>query len=200
MVEVRFHSLGGQGAVTLINMLAQAGDLVGHRVQAFPFFGAERRGAPVRAYVRMDDKEIYLRSEISRPDYLVIMSPSLIEAGLPEGTKEDTVVLVNMTEQDGKEHLSDLPFEVNVVDATSIAIELGMEVEGMPVVNIVFLGAVSYLTELVSLEAVTDVIRESVPPRRLDSSMEAARRGFTSVVKIKEVKAKSEKSKKSAAS
>jgi Pyruvate/2-oxoacid:ferredoxin oxidoreductase gamma subunit len=68
------------------------------------------------------------------------------------------------------------------------------------VVNIVFLGAVSYLTELVSLEAVTDVIRESVPPRRLDSSMEAARRGFTSVVKIKEVKAKSEKSKKSAAS
>jgi 2-oxoacid:acceptor oxidoreductase gamma subunit (pyruvate/2-ketoisovalerate family) len=200
MVEVRFHSLGGQGAVTLINMLAQAGDLVGHRVQAFPFFGAERRGAPVRAYVRMDDKEIYLRSEISRPDYLVIMSPSLIEAGLQEGTKEDTVVLVNMTEQEGKEHLSDLPFEVNVVDATSIAIELGMEVEGMPVVNIVFLGAVSYLTELVSLEAVTDVIRESVPPRRLDSSMEAARRGFTSVVKIKEVKAKSEKSKKSAAS
>lgn len=200
MVEVRFHSLGGQGAVTLINMLAQAGDLVGHRVQAFPFFGAERRGAPVRAYVRMDDKEIYLRSEISRPDYLVIMSPSLIEAGLQEGTKEDTVVLVNMTEQEGKEHLSDLPFEVNVVDATSIAIELGMEVEGMPVVNIVFLGAVSYLTELVSLEAVTDVIRESVPPRRLESSMEAARRGFTSVVKIKEVKAKSEKSKKSAAS
>jgi 2-oxoacid:acceptor oxidoreductase gamma subunit (pyruvate/2-ketoisovalerate family) len=200
MVEVRFHSLGGQGAVTLINMLAQAGDLVGHRVQAFPFFGAERRGAPVRAYVRMDDKEIYLRSEISRPDYLVIMSPSLIEAGLQEGTKEDTVVLVNMTEQEGKEHLSDLPFEVNVVDATSIAIELGMEVEGMPVVNIVFLGAVSYLTELVSLEAVTDVIRESVPPRRLESSMEAARRGFTSVVKIKEVKAKSEKNKKSAAS
>jgi len=200
MVEVRFHSLGGQGAVTLINMLAQAGDLVGHRVQAFPFFGAERRGAPVRAYVRMDEKEIYLRSEISRPDYLVIMSPSLIEAGLKEGTKEDTVVLVNMTEQEGKEHLSDLPFEVNVVDATSVAIELGMEVEGMPVVNIVFLGAVSYLTELVSLEAVTEVIRESVPPRRVEASMEAARRGFTSVVKIKEVKAKSPKSKRSAAS
>jgi Pyruvate/2-oxoacid:ferredoxin oxidoreductase gamma subunit len=105
-----------------------------------------------------------------------------------------------MTEQEGKEHLSDLPFEVNVVDATSVAIELGMEVEGMPVVNIVFLGAVSYLTELVSLEAVTEVIRESVPPRRVEASMEAARRGFTSVVKIKEAGAKSQKSKRSAAS
>jgi 2-oxoacid:acceptor oxidoreductase gamma subunit (pyruvate/2-ketoisovalerate family) len=200
MVEIRLHSLGGQGAVTLINMLAQAGDLVGHRIQAFPFFGAERRGAPVRSYVRMDDKEIYLRSEISRPDFLVIMSPSLIEAGLAEGTKEDTVLLVNMTEQEGRDHLSDLPYEVNIIDATPIAIELGMEVEGMPVVNIVFLGAVSYMTEVVSLEAVTDVIRDNVPSRRVESSMEAARRGFTSVVKIKEAKAKPQKSRKDAAS
>ena len=200
MVEIRFHSLGGQGAVTLINMLAQAGDLVGHRVQSFPFFGAERRGAPVRSYVRMDDKEIYLRSEISRPDFLVIMSPSLIEAGLAEGTKDDTVILANMTEEEGKERLGDLPFEVNIVDATPIAIDLGMEVEGMPVVNIVFLGAVSYITELVSLEAVTEVIRENVPSRRVESSMEAARRGFTSVVKIKDAKAKHDRSKRSAAS
>ncbi len=74
MVEVRFHSLGGQGAVTLINMLAQAGDLVGRNVQAFPFFGAERRGAPVMCFLRMDDKPIDLRSQIYRPDFLVVMS------------------------------------------------------------------------------------------------------------------------------
>jgi len=200
MVEIRFHSLGGQGAVTLINMLAQAGDRMGRRVQAFPFFGAERRGAPVRAYVRMDDKDIHLRSEIPRPDYLVIMSPSVIEAGLKEGTKEDTVILVNMTEEEGRELLSHLPYEVNVVNATSIAIEMGMEVEGMPVVNIVFLGAVSYVTELVSLESVTEVIRENIPPRRVEASIEAARRGFTSVVKIKEAGVKSRGGKRTAAS
>src|SRR4030042_1821627 len=96
MVEIRFHRLGGQGAVTLINMLAQAGDLVGRKVQAFPFFGAERRGAPVMCFLRMDDKEIALRSQIYKPDFLVIMSPSLIDAAIEEGTKEGTTVLINM--------------------------------------------------------------------------------------------------------
>jgi len=193
MVEVRFHSLGGQGAVTLINMLAQAGDLVGRHVQAFPFFGAERRGAPVMCFLRMDDKSIDLRSQIYRPDFLVIMSPSQVDAGIAEGTKDSTVLLVNMKEEEAKGRLANLPFTAYAVDGTSIAMELGMEVEGMPVVNIAFLGAVSFVTELVPLEAVTDVLRENVPPARLEASMEAARRGFTSVVEIKKTPAKREK-------
>lgn len=193
MVEVRFHSLGGQGAVTLINMMAQAGDLVGRHVQAFPFFGAERRGAPVMCFLRMDEKAIDLRSQIYRPDFLVIMSPSQVEAAIDEGTKESTVLLVNMKEEGARSSLAHLPFDIYAVDGTSIAIELGMEVEGMPVVNIAFLGAVSFVTELVPLEAITDVIRENVPSARLEASMEAARRGFTSVVKIKNAPARREK-------
>lgn len=189
MVEVRFHSLGGQGAVTLINMLAQAGDLVGRHVQAFPFFGAERRGAPVMCFLRMDDKPIDLRSQIYRPDFLVVMSPSVLDAAIAEGSKENTVLLVNMKEEEASERLASLPFRSYAVDGTSIAIELGMEVEGLPVTNIAFLGAVSYLTELVTLEAASDVIRESVPASRLEASMEAARRGFTSVVEITGAKA-----------
>jgi 2-oxoisovalerate/pyruvate ferredoxin oxidoreductase gamma subunit len=198
MVEVRFHSLGGQGAVTLINMMAHAGDLVGKHVQAFPFFGAERRGAPVMCFLRMDSKPIDLRSQIYRPDFLVVMSNSVLQPAIEEGTKESTVLLVNMKEDEAKSHLSDLPFTSYAVDGTSIAIDLGMEVEGMPVTNIAFLGAVSFITELVPLEAVTEVIRENTPPSRLEASMEAARRGFTSVVEIKKAKAKREK--KSAAS
>jgi len=189
MVEVRFHSLGGQGAVTLINMLAQAGDLVGRHVQAFPFFGAERRGAPVMCFLRMDDKPIDLRSQIYRPDFLVVMSPSVLDAAITEGTKEKTVLLVNMKEEEARDRLEQLPFESFSVDGTSIAIELGMEVEGLPVTNIAFLGAVSFVTELVPLEAVTEVIRENTPASRLDASMEAARRGFTSVVEIRKAKA-----------
>ena len=200
MVEIRFHSLGGQGAVTLINMLAQAGDLIGRHVQAFPFFGAERRGAPVKSYVRMDDKSIDLRSQIYRPDYLVVMSPSLVDAAMAEGTKESTVILVNMKEEAAKSRLTRLPFAVYVVDATSIALDLGMEVEGMPVVNIAFLGAVSFVTELVPMEAVTEVIREHTPPKRVEASMEAARRGFTSVVAVNKAKTPSRREKKSAAS
>lgn len=171
--------------MTLINMLARAGDMVGKHVQAFPFFGAERRGAPVKCFLRMDDKPIDLRSQIYRPDFLVVMSPAVLEAAMEDGTKESTVILVNMKEEEAAKKLSGLPFAVYAVDGTSIAIDLGMEVEGMPVTNIAFLGAVSYVTELVPLEAVTEVIKESTPPSRLEASMEAARRGFTSVVEIK---------------
>lgn len=195
MVEVRFHSLGGQGAVTLINMLAQAGDLVGRHVQAFPFFGAERRGAPVMCFLRMDDKPIDLRSQIYQPDFLVVMSPIVLDAAIAEGTKEGTVILVNMKEEEAKRSLDGLPFAAFAVDGTSIAIELGMEVEGLPVVNIAFLGAVSNVTELVPLEAITDVLREHVPAPRLEASMEAARLGFTSVVEIKKAKAPARKRK-----
>jgi len=194
MVEIRFHSLGGQGAVTLINLLAQAGDLAGWQVQAFPFFGAERRGAPVKAFVRMDDKPIALRSQIYRPNYLVILSTSLIEAAIAEGTREDTVLLVNMREDDA-DLVKDLPYEVYAVDATSIALDLDMVVEGMPVLNIVFLGAVSNVTELVSLETVTEVIKRNVPPSRLEASLQAARLGFTSVNLVREARSRAGKGK-----
>jgi pyruvate ferredoxin oxidoreductase gamma subunit/2-oxoisovalerate ferredoxin oxidoreductase gamma subunit len=193
MVEIRFHSLGGQGAVTLINFLAQAGDLVGKYIQAFPFFGAERRGAPVKSYLRMDDKPIFLRSQIYKPHYLVLFSPALLESALREGTREDTVLLVNTAEEGD---LPDLPFEVHVVDATTIALDLGMEVEGMPVVNIAMLGAVAFVTELVTLDAVNEVLRHNVPRARLEASLEAARRGFTSTRKMEKAAGR----KKSAAS
>jgi 2-oxoacid:acceptor oxidoreductase gamma subunit (pyruvate/2-ketoisovalerate family) len=181
-------------------MLAQAGDLVGRKVQAFPFFGAERRGAPVMCFLRMDDKTIDLRSQIYRPDFLVVMSTSVLDAALAEGTKESTVLLVNMKEEEAKNRLAHLPFTSYAIDGTSIAIELGMEVEGMPVTNIAFLGAVSFVTELVPLEAVSDIIRENTPASRLEASMEAARRGFTSVVEIKKAKPVARRVRKSAAS
>lgn len=199
MVEIRFHSLGGQGAVTLINMLAQAGDLVGRYVQAFPFFGAERRGAPVKCFLRMDERPIDLRSQIYRPDFLVVMSPAVLEAALEEGTKESTILLVNMREDEARKKLAGLPYAAFAVDGTTIAIDLGMEVEGMPVTNIAFLGAVSYVTELVPLEVVTEVIKESGPPARVEANMEAARRGFTSVVEIKRADAAGRKAAREAA-
>jgi len=125
MVEIRFHSLGGQGAVTLINLLAKAGDAVGKHVQAFPFFGAERRGAPVRTYLRVDDEPIALRSQIYAPDFLVVMESSLLEAALAEGTKEETVILLNAGKEEAERKTRNLPYTVYCVDATSISVEVG---------------------------------------------------------------------------
>ncbi len=193
MVEIRFHSLGGQGAVTLIHLLAMAGDRMGRFVQAFPFFGAERRGAPVKSYLRVDERPIYLRSQIYRPDYVVVMNLGQTEMALSEGTKENTIFIFNATEEEAS-RLNHIPFEAYRVDATSIALDLGMEVEGMPLVNIPFLGAVARVTGLVNMEAIAEVLRESYPPDRAEASLEAARRGFVSVVKFKEAQEETEDS------
>ncbi len=184
-MEIRFHGLGGQGAVTLIRLLALAGDKAGWYVQAAPFFGAERRGAPVKAYIRFDDQPIYKVSYIYEPDMLVVMSGTLVDLAIEEGVKDNTVMLINDSPEKARKAYSHLSHEVHVVDATSIALDLDLEVEGMPAVNIPIYGAISYVSNLVSLEIITEVIRETIPGARQEKSMEAARRGFTSVKQIK---------------
>ena len=73
MIEIRFHGRGGQGSVTAAEILAKAAFKDGKYVQAFPFFGVERRGAPVMAFTRIDDKPIDIRYQIYTPDYVLVL-------------------------------------------------------------------------------------------------------------------------------
>ncbi len=79
MIEVRFHGRGGQGAVTSAEMLALAAIEEGKYAQGFPSFGPERRGAPVVAFARVNDKPIRLRSKIYQPDIVVVLDQSLLK-------------------------------------------------------------------------------------------------------------------------
>src|SRR5659263_576547 len=72
MIEIRFHGRGGQGAVTSVELLALAAIEEGKYAQGFPSFGPERRGAPVLAFSRVDDKPIKLRCKIVKPDVVVV--------------------------------------------------------------------------------------------------------------------------------
>ena len=67
MIEVRIHGRGGQGAVTSAELLALAAIDEGRYAQAFPSFGPERRGAPVTAFLRVDDQAIRLRKKCTNP-------------------------------------------------------------------------------------------------------------------------------------
>ena len=92
MIEVRFHGRGGQGAVTAAEILAKAAFEDGKYCQAFPFFGVERRGAPVMAFTRIDDQPIRRRYQVYKPDYVVVLDDGLLEvvdvfSGLKEGGK-----------------------------------------------------------------------------------------------------------------
>jgi pyruvate ferredoxin oxidoreductase gamma subunit len=96
MREIRWHARAGQGAKTASQLYASALLRAGQHVQAFPEYGPERRGAPLRAYTRIDDKPIRRHDSVTRPDVVVVLEPSLVhEVDVAEGLAPGGFVLLN---------------------------------------------------------------------------------------------------------
>jgi 2-oxoacid:acceptor oxidoreductase gamma subunit (pyruvate/2-ketoisovalerate family) len=157
--EIRIHGRGGQGGVTAAELLAKAAFKEGKWVQAIPFFGAERRGVPVKAFARLSDAPIRIRSQVYNPDYVIVLDSSLMEiADVTEGLKKDGIVIINTVKK--PEEVIIKNFRLATVDATGIALELQLLVTGLPVLNTPMLGAFSKATEEVKLESILEVIRQ----------------------------------------
>ena len=168
MIEVTFWGRGGQGAVTAAELLAVASSAGGKYAQAFPFFGVERRGAPVRAFCRIDDKPIRVHQQIYTPDYVVILDASFIgRPDILEGFKKDGTVVVNTGKP--KKQLNLKAKNIFTVDATTIA----MTHLGRPIVNTAMLGAFIKATNLVPLDAVKDAIKERFNPQLAEKNIKA---------------------------
>lgn len=160
--EIRIHGRGGQGGVTAAELLAHAAFMEGKWVQAIPFFGAERRGAPVKAFARFSDEPILIRSQVYNPDYVMVLDSTLLEAiDVTEGLKKDGIIIVNTTKE--PKELDIKGHRVATVDATGIALELKLLVAGLPVLNTSMLGAFAKATEEVKLESVMKTIKERWP-------------------------------------
>jgi 2-oxoacid:acceptor oxidoreductase gamma subunit (pyruvate/2-ketoisovalerate family) len=179
MRELRFHGRGGQGTVVASKLLAVALFIEGRQVQSFPMFGVERRGAPVTAFLRVDDAPILLRCEILDPDDLVVLDATLIGAvDVTAGLKPRGSILIN-SDRPPEDYPSLLErFRVATVDASSIAIRHGLGSKTQPIVNTAILGAFATESGLVRLESVCAAIREEVPmhvEENVAAAMEAAR-------------------------
>ena len=95
LVEVRWHARAGQGAKTAAQILALAFLRSGSYAQAFPEYGPERRGAPLRAYTRAASAPIRRHDSVTTPDLVVVLEPSLVdEVDVAEGVGDGGVVLV----------------------------------------------------------------------------------------------------------
>ena len=176
LVEIRFHGRGGQGAVTAANLLADAAVKEGKYAQAFPYFGAERRGAPVVAFARISDQPIETHTKIENPDIIVVLDPKLFElTDVTSGLKDDGIIVANSP---SKPPISNGKYRVYCVDATRIAKELGLVVSGWPVVNTTMLGAFVKATGLVTLDSIVEAIREQFSGRLGDLNAEAAKRAM----------------------
>ncbi len=180
LVELVFHGRGGQGAVTAARLLVGAAHRDGLEGQAFPHFGAERRGAPVRAYARISDKPIRVHEEVRRPDVVVVLDPGLPRlVDVTRGLRKDGLVIIN-----SRRPMRFNGYQVYVVDATGIALELGLVVAGWPVVNTAMLGALAKATGLVKLSSVVEEIREYWPGRVGEANAQAAQLAYEKVRKV----------------
>ena len=178
MRELRIHGRGGQGAVIASKLLASAFFLEGRSVQSFPAFGVERRGAPVTAFLRLSDGPILLRCEITEPDDLIVLDPTLVGAtDVTAGLKPGGSILINS--ERAPEHYVDLAkrFRVATVDASAIARAHGLGSRTQPIVNTAILGAFASFLGLVSLESVCSAIRDDAP--RAEANIAAARDAAT---------------------
>jgi pyruvate ferredoxin oxidoreductase gamma subunit/2-oxoisovalerate ferredoxin oxidoreductase gamma subunit len=162
MYEVRFHGRGGQGAVTAANILAIAAFKEGKDVQAFPMFGVERRGAPVMAFTRMDEKPIDIKTQIYEPDAVVVLDPTLLEVvDVLKGLKPQGKVILNSAKEPSEFDFGDT--QVFTVDATTIAADNHLGSRTNPIVNTAILGAFSRAVGNVGMDAIKEAIMENAP-------------------------------------
>ena len=182
MVEIRWHGRGGQGAVTASELVAAAAIVEGLNALAFPEFGAERRGAPVRAYTRVTDEEFIPRTPVVNPDVVVVLDPGLLTPTYVAGVKEGGVVVANYPGEpdEAAEKAGVNPDEVSiaVVDATKIALKWLKA----PIVNTAILGALVKATGLVKLETIEQLVRERFPGRVGEANARAVREAYESTI------------------
>ncbi len=171
MIEIRMHGRGGQGNVVAAYLLATAAFEEGRFSQAFPSFGAERRGAPVASFVRIDDAPIRLRCQIRQPAFLIVQDPSLMH--LPDvlsGLHEHGAIVVNSA-------LSSDEWEAETGHAVIAlpAARMAQETLGRPVPNAPLLAAFLTATGLLETDALEKALAERFTGKVLERNQELIR-------------------------
>ena len=169
MFEIRIHSRGGQGGVTAARLLAMAALHDGKYATACPFYGAERRGAPIVSFVRIDDKPIKVYSQIRQPDMVVVLDTSVMDTvDVLHGLKKGGRIFINSA---GKRDFAG--FECRNVDLTGIALRENLVVSGSPILNTPVLGALAKMG-IITSDSAKMAIREMFSDERNVKAADAA--------------------------
>lgn len=174
MQEIRIHGRGGQGVVTLAELLAKTVVRTGREALTLPYFGVERRGAAVKAAVRLNDTAVKVRSQSYKPNILVLMSPNLLSIGLADGIAEDGVIIAN------SEHALAVDRPQWIVNAVSIALQNNLVFGGEPFINVPMLGALCRVLGI-PFDALEQTINEQWSESRALPNIAAARQAYESV-------------------
>jgi 2-oxoisovalerate/pyruvate ferredoxin oxidoreductase gamma subunit len=165
MIQVIIHGRGGQGAVKAAQLLALAASLEGKYVQAFPYFGIERSGAPVEAYCRISDKTILLRSQVYEADYAIVLDASLLKAKEINAGKE---LIINSAISEK------CASKACFFDATSIA----LKIFNKPIVSTAMLAAFACHTEVVKKDSLLEACKEFFSHEMLEKNVQVINEVF----------------------
>ncbi len=177
MDQIRIHGRGGQGSVTMAQMLAQSAIEGEKWSQGFPAYGVERRGAPIQAFARIDDEKITDRSQVENPDYVIVQDSTLLGiVDVLKGLREGGKVIVNSDK--GPEEL-DLKTseEIVTIDATSIALRN----LGRPIMNTALLGAFSGSTGMIKIDDLKEVLLRRFSGDVGDKNVKSAKEAYEKV-------------------
>lgn len=179
ITEVRWHGRGGQGTVTAAKIFAETATFKGKHVQAFPEYGPERMGAPLKAYNRLSTKPLFMHCQVHNPNIVVVADATLIKSvDVTEGVPEDGIYVVNTNLSPAKirEKLNLKGGTIYTVDATKIAIDT----LGRPIPNTPLLGALAKVTDEIDTESLIEDIKTSFGKKFskdvIDANIEAIKR------------------------
>jgi pyruvate ferredoxin oxidoreductase gamma subunit len=177
VLEIRWHGRGGQGAKTAAGMVAEVAVGAGKYGQAAPEYGAEREGAPIKAYTRISDQLIKAHDAIYYPDIVVVLDETLLEGqGVDEGLSEGGVLLVNTkkTPHQVRAEMGLQGASVYTIDATAIAIE---EIK-RPIPNTVMIGALASIAGVVDIAEIKKSVKKKLGAKLSEEMLEGNMRAL----------------------
>jgi len=181
--EIRFHGRGGQGAKTAADLLARSAILDEKYIRAFPEYGPERAGAPVKTFVRISDERIRTFAPITKPDIVIVLDDTLLDSvDVTQGLKKTGLLLINSNKK--PQHIkkkTKFQGKIHCIDASKISIK---QIKiNLP--NIPMLGALVRLTKIVSLKNLMSVInykfRKKIGKQKTASNIEGLKEAYTSI-------------------
>lgn len=185
MLEIRWHSRAGQGAVTGAKGLADVIAGTGKEVQAFATYGSAKRGATMAAFDRFDDKPILNHEKYMEPDYVLVIDPGLtFIVNIFENEKPNTkyIITTHLSKDDliaKRPELKDREFY------TLDCIKISIDTLGKSIPNAPMLGAFVRISNILDLdhfmEAFKKVLGKKLPQRIIDANMLAIKRAYEEV-------------------
>ena len=186
MIEIRWHSRAGQGAVTGAKSLGDIVATTGKEVQAFALYGSAKRGAALRAYNRIDDKPIITHEKFMNPDYVLVIDPALAMTDDITMNDKETTKYIITTHLSKEELIAQIPALQDKADRVYVVdcIEISLDTIGRSIPNAPMLGAFVKVSGMFELDYFLENMKRVLakfPQKIIDGNMKAITRAYNEV-------------------